>query len=112
MGISGMEGMSNDQINFELQRGAKIVRYYYCVSVLVLTYRGARIYFVKDGENRFLRGLPFTLLSLVAGWWGIPWGPIRTVQSLVVNCGGGKDITAEVLNGMAARSAAAGAITR
>ncbi|MCB0698127.1 MAG: hypothetical protein KDC07_12230, partial [Chitinophagaceae bacterium] len=23
--------------------------------------------------------------SLVAGWWGIPWGPIRTLQSIWIN---------------------------
>jgi hypothetical protein len=36
----------------------------------------------------------------VAGWWGIPWGPIFTVQSLVVNFKGGKDITAAVSGAM------------
>ena len=107
MAISGMESLSNDQINFELQRGAKIVRYYYCISVLILTFRRTSVHFVKEGESRLTKGLPFTLISLVAGWWGIPWGPIWTIQSLVVNFQGGKDITPEVLNAIAARSAGA-----
>jgi hypothetical protein len=34
------------------------------------------------------------------GWWGIPWGPIRSVQSLWTNLKGGVDVTAEVANGM------------
>jgi hypothetical protein len=29
----------------------------------------------------------------VAGWWGIPWGPIYTVQSLWVNLRGRHDVT-------------------
>jgi hypothetical protein len=45
--------------------------------------------------------LPFTLLSLVLGWWGIPWGPIYTIQSVVINFQGGKDVTKEVLASMA-----------
>jgi len=40
--------------------------------------------------------LPWTGLSLLAGWWGIPWGPIWTVQALVTNFRGGKDVTAEI----------------
>ena len=24
-------------------------------------------------------------VSLFLGWWGIPWGPIRTIQSIVFN---------------------------
>jgi hypothetical protein len=44
--------------------------------------------------------MPWTLLTLVMGWWGIPWGPIRSVQSLWTNLKGGVDVTAEVANGM------------
>ena len=48
------------------------------------------------GKMRWRRGLPWTLLTLLAGWWGIPWGPIYTIQSLVVNLKGGKDVTASL----------------
>jgi len=97
MKILGIEGMSPDQLKFEIQRGAKLVAYQYCVSVLVITFRrSSDVYFVPAGESAVSKGLPWTLLSLVAGWWGIPWGPIFTVQSLVTNFKGGKDLTAEL----------------
>ena len=51
----------------------------------------------SDGE---LQGLPFTLLSLLLGWWGIPWGPIYTIQSLWVNLKGGRDVTQEIMPSM------------
>jgi hypothetical protein len=38
------------------------------------------------------------LPSLVAGWWGIPWGPTFTIGALYNNLRGGKDVTAEVAN--------------
>ncbi|HUE54459.1 MAG TPA: hypothetical protein VMO76_01420 [Candidatus Udaeobacter sp.] len=38
-----------------------------------------------------MKGLPFTLLSLVAGRSGHPVGPIYTVQSMYNNSRGGKD---------------------
>ena len=40
-------------------------------------------------------------ISCALGWWGIPWGPIYTIQSLWVNFKGGKDVTQEVLVSMA-----------
>jgi hypothetical protein len=47
-------------------------------------------------ENPVVKGLPFTRVWLVAGWWGIPWGPIYTVQSNYNNSRGGKDVTQAV----------------
>ena len=46
---------------------------------------------------RAAKGLPYTLISLLAGWWGIPWGPIWTVMTVVQNFAGGKDLTPAVL---------------
>jgi hypothetical protein len=94
MKIQGIEAMSSDQLRFELQRGAKIVCYHYCVSILVMTFRrSSDAYYIPAGESAVSKGLPWTLLTLIMGWWGIPWGPIFTVQSLIVNCKGGKDLT-------------------
>ena len=96
MKILGIEGMSNDQVQFEIQRGAKLVCYQYCISIMVMSFRrSSDCYFVRAGESRVSKGLPWILLSLVAGWWGIPWGPIFTIQSLVTNFQGGKDLTTE-----------------
>ncbi len=96
MKIQGIENMSSDQLRFELQRGAKIVCYQYCVSLLVITLRrSSDAYYIPAGESSVSKGLPWTLLSLVMDWWGIPWGPIFTVQSLIVNFKGGKDLTAD-----------------
>lgn len=97
MKIQGIEGMSSDQLRFELQRGAKIVCYHYCVSIVVMTFRrSSGAYFIPAGESAVSKGLPWTLLTLVLGWWGIPWGPIFSVQSLIVNFTGGKDLTKEI----------------
>jgi len=97
MAIQGIGNMTPDQLRFELQRGAKLVRYQYCVSLLVITFkRSSEVYYIPAGESAVAKGLPWTLLTAVAGWWGIPWGPIFTVQSLVTNFKGGKDLTADI----------------
>jgi hypothetical protein len=98
MKIIGIEGLTDAQIHEQIGRGARFVHFQYCVSVIVMTFkRPSDIYFVRAGESAAGTGLRFTLLTLLAGWWGIPWGPIYTIQSLWVNLGGGRDITNEVL---------------
>jgi hypothetical protein len=96
--IIGLEGISGSELNSQLHSGGKFVVYQYCISIVIMTFRrNSNIYFIKSGENGVVRGLPFTMLSLVLGWWGIPWGPIFTVGALITNFQGGKDITKEVL---------------
>jgi hypothetical protein len=100
--IRGIERINLGELEFELQRGSKFVIFQYCISVVVLTFkRSSDVYFVRAGENAVSKSLPFTLLSLVAGWWGIPWGPIYTVQSFYTNLRGGKDVTEAVRKSVA-----------
>ncbi|HEY6348561.1 MAG TPA: hypothetical protein VI636_04045 [Candidatus Angelobacter sp.] len=110
MTLVGIDRMSPAELSFELQRGGKFVIYYYCISVIIMTFRrGSHIYFIKAGESSVFKGLPWTLLSLLVGWWGIPWGPIWTIQSMVVNFRGGKDVTDSVVRSLSTGAAAGGA---
>ena len=97
MKITGLEGMTVDEVRRELAGGAKFVYYKYTVSVIVITFRRASgVYFVKSGQNRLVKGLPWTFLTLFLGWWGIPWGPIYSIGSLYTNLSGGEDVTVEI----------------
>lgn len=100
--IVGLEDIkSGGELRAELQQGGKFVMYQYCISLLIITFkRSSNVYFISHDQNAVVKGLPFTLLLLLLGWWGIPWGPIYTIQSLWVNLQGGKDITQEVLASM------------
>ena len=96
--IIGIENMSVDELNQELERGGKFVVFEYCISIVIMTFkRPTNIYFIKAGEGTGGKSIGFTVTSLMAGWWGIPWGPIYTIGSLVTNIKGGKDITNEVV---------------
>ena len=98
MEIVGVENMGANELQAEIQRGGKFVVYQYCISLVLITFRrSSNIYFIRAGESAVGKGLPFTVLSLIMGWWGIPWGPIYTIGSMITNFGGGKDITFEVL---------------
>lgn len=98
MKIDGIEGMTAAEINAEVAKGGKFVVYQYCISIVVMTFRrSSGVYFIKANENAVVVGAGYTLLSLVAGWWGIPWGPIYTIGALVTNFRGGKDVTKEIM---------------
>ena len=105
MKIVGFEDIkSTTQLQQEIQQGAKFVMYQYCISLLVITFkRWSKVYFISHEENAMVRGLPFTLLTLVLGWWGLPWGPIYTIQTLWTNLRGGKDLTKEITASMASQ---------
>ena len=98
MKIIGIQGMSMEDVRNEVARGGRFVIYQYCISLLVITFRRpSDIHFVKGGQSRVGKGFSYVLITLLMGWWGIPWGPIYSITSLVTDFGGGKDVTQEVL---------------
>jgi len=102
--IKNVNGLTISDINRELDNGAKFVVFQYCISIVVMTFRrGSDIYFIKAGDSSIKYSIGFTILTLLFGWWGIPWGPIYSIGSLYTNLTGGKDITQEVINSMNSR---------
>jgi len=98
MKIIGTEGLTAAQVQEEVARGGKFVLFQYCISIVVMTFRRpSDIYFIRAGQHSINKGWGFTVLSLLLGWWGIPWGPIYTIGALATNLGGGKDVTQQVL---------------
>jgi hypothetical protein len=99
--IVGIEGLTQAQFNEEVAKGGRFVVYQYCISIVVLSFRrGSSIHFIRAGESSVKRGLGFVALTAALGWWGIPWGPIFSIQSLATNLSGGKDVTGAVLDSL------------
>lgn len=46
-----------------------------------------------DIRHSAIRGIIATVWTLLFGWWGLPWGPIRTIQGLITNLIGGEKQT-------------------
>ena len=112
MRIKGIENLSPDQLRHEIETGGRFVVFQYCISIVVLSFKKVSpIYFIKGDESAFGKGACFSLISLLFGWWGIPWGLIWTVSSLITNCRGGRNITSEVLKTVAPKIAQPGLST-
>ncbi len=85
----------------DVQNGARLVVYPVCVSVVVLTFtRLSGVIVIRPGQSRRLRALPYVVISLVAGWWGFPAGPIRTVWAVQRALRGGIDVTDAIFAGL------------
>ena len=103
--IKNMDGLTVEDINRELENGAKFVVFSYCISVIILSFkRGSDVYFIKAGESTIKHSIGYTVLTVFLGWWGIPWGPIYSIGALYSNFTGGKDITQEVIRSMNANT--------
>jgi hypothetical protein len=98
MKIKNIDGLTAADLQQEADRGGRFVYYAYTVSLIIVTFkRTSGVYLVRHGESLAKKGLPFTILSFLFGWWGIPYGPKYTVTSITTNFRGGKDVTEDVM---------------
>lgn len=95
--IHGLGHVTIGEVELLVNRGARFVMFEYCISIVIMTFKNPRVYFLRSGERAISKSFPFILISLLLGWWGIPWGPIHTITSLATNLRGGRDVTAEVM---------------
>jgi hypothetical protein len=99
MKIKNIDGLSAEDLQKLVNDGSRFVYYKWTVSAIILTFnRTSGVYLVHQNENRKVKGLAFTLASFFFGWWGIPAGPKHTIDSIMTNLRGGKDVTDEVMS--------------
>ncbi len=97
MRIKGIDAMTPEEVDALLAAGGRFVFYEFCISLIVITLRRpTAVVLLRPGELGLLRGLPYVFLSLLLGWWGIPWGIIYTPLTVLTNLAGGRDVTPEI----------------
>ncbi len=98
MKIKNIAGLSAVDLQQEEEKGGRFVYFAFTISLIVVTFkRTSGVYLIRKGESAVAKGVPFTILSAVLGWWGIPYGPKFTLKSIRTNLQGGKDVTDEVM---------------
>lgn len=102
MKIKNINGLSADDLERKVADGGRFVYFAFTISLVVITFkRTSGVYLLQPGENAVIRSTPFIMLSFLFGWWGIPYGPKYTIQSIRTNLTGGKDVTDEVMSTVA-----------
>src|SRR3982751_4986153 len=98
MKIKNIDGLSAIDLQEAVNNGGRFVYYALTISFILFTFkRTSGVYLVKRNENRVAKGLLFSFLTFLFGWWSIPSGPKYTIQSIRTNFGGGKDVTDEIM---------------
>lgn len=98
MRIKNIEGLSAEDLQQEAGKGGRFIYYQFTISLIVVTFkRTSGVYLVRANENPVVKAMPFLFLSFFFGWWGIPFGPKYTIESIRTNLRGGKDVTDEVM---------------
>jgi hypothetical protein len=88
------ETASKEVILQEIKEGARFVRYPYCFSVVFMSFkRESGINVVNSRSDAVIKGLPWIMITVLFGWWGIPWGPIWSIQCIIRGLSGGRDVT-------------------
>lgn len=111
--VSGTEGMTLQQIEDDVLRGGRFRVFRYNFSIVIMSFmRSSGLKYIRAGHGPGAQAWPWTVFSVLVGWWGIPWGVIYTIQTLYTNCMGGKDVTAEVLGSVVGAQRAAGIVAK
>lgn len=105
MGVATYEGAT---ISLETE----ITQFQACISALIISTRNPSRYLIVGHNHIFVIGFVYSLMSLILGWWGIPWGPIYTIQTLWRNLRGGyRSTVGEILEELRTASAAEEGLT-
>jgi hypothetical protein len=95
--IDGLDTLTAADLERELAQGGRFVFYEYCISFVVLTLRcPTAVRFLRADQSGVVQGLPWVLLSVLLGWWGLPWGIVYTPLVIFTNLCGGHDVTEQV----------------
>jgi hypothetical protein len=98
MKIKNITGLSAENLQEEEKQGGRFIYYAFTISLIVLTFkRTSGVYLVRKNESVVAKGIGYTLVSFLFGWWGFPFGPKYTLESIRTNMKGGKDVTDEVM---------------
>ena len=91
-----------EELQNEVNNGGRFVTYQYCISlffaVTLRRFSPAILMTIDKPELKYKR--KYNLISYLLGWWGIPWGPVRTIQSIKINGKGGIDVTGDIMLNM------------
>lgn len=83
-----------------------LTQYQACVSLFILTLRFRSPRRIVGSPENQTTAIVYTLISAVAGWWGIPWGFVYTPQAIYRNLKGGyRQTVRELLPNLAAEIA-------
>ncbi|MFC1574704.1 hypothetical protein ACFL3Z_01330 [Gemmatimonadota bacterium] len=78
-----------DHGGFLITPATVLTRYQVALSFLIVSFKVPSRYYHENESPPWFLPVLLTATTFVLGWWGIPWGPVYTVQVLARNLRGG-----------------------
>lgn len=72
----------------QISLDTQLVKYDFCISLIAGSVKISSGYMLKSDPMSMAACGAFTIGSLLLGWWGLPHGPIWTIECLVNNLSG------------------------
>jgi hypothetical protein len=73
----------------QLDLDSEVTQFQAAFSLLIVTFSVQSRPYVVGQDVLWLPGMTYAVYSMLFGWWGLPWGPIRTIAALIINGSGG-----------------------
>lgn len=89
---------SFEEVMLAKDSGAKFVTYQWFVPLPLFrpSRRLSKVYYIPSNKSASSYAWKFNVISLIIGWWGLPWGPIFVFRSIRLNNSGGVDVTKDI----------------
>lgn len=89
---------SFEEVMLAKSQGGSFVTYQWIIPrpIFYPVRRLSKVYFIPKGMNKSKYASKFNLISLIIGWWGLPYGPFAVYNSVTLNNNGGIDVTEDV----------------
>jgi Fe-S cluster assembly iron-binding protein IscA len=80
-----------------ITRETELRQYEVAASFLIVSVKAESRYYLSGTDSGVMTAIGFLLVSVLAGWWGWPFGPYFTVQAIGANLSGGKRVRVQDL---------------
>lgn len=89
---------SFEEVMLAKSNGGAFVTYQWIIPTPIIkpVRRLSKVYFIPKEMKKSTYASQFNLISLIIGWWGLPYGPLEVYNSIVLNNKGGIDVTDDV----------------
>lgn len=86
-------GETLDYLGSPINTETRLVRYRYSFSYIIATSTRSSGLCILGSRQALRCRLMCIFSTLFAGWWGFPWGPVKTVQSIFADTVSGGDLS-------------------
>lgn len=83
--------------NKSITKDSKVIQYQFCFSLIFISFTFPTRFLLESDDSRKFHNAAACLFTFLFGWWGVPWGPLYSIQSIYRNLKGGSTQTVESL---------------